>query len=129
MKDYPPPAYFNSRSQAVAGPSERELPPIPAVPDTVKPINLLSVSRPNGSIKGTYVIDPDIKIPQSLLPPLAADETEATRRNAYFHAKNGSIKVDIFIVGDADSKHPADILIDSSNGSIKTKLVRSSIRT
>ncbi|KAJ6571394.1 hypothetical protein B0H19DRAFT_988003 [Mycena capillaripes] len=119
VPDDSPPAYFHSESQVVVSPAEVPPPPIPT---TSKPTNFLSLSRGNESIKGTYVIDPRIKIPQFLLPPLAADETEVTRRNVFLHTSNGSINVDFFVVGDGDSKQKVDILLKSSNGSVSAKL-------
>jgi hypothetical protein len=73
------------------------------------------------------VIDPRINIPQFLLPPLAADETEATRKNVFLHTTNGSIDVAIHVVGDGDSKQKVEIALKSSNGGIATRLVCSSI--
>ncbi|KAJ7934073.1 hypothetical protein B0H13DRAFT_1855545 [Mycena leptocephala] len=77
--DDPPPAYSNSQSQAVAGPTAIDAPSRLPIPTSVKPTNFLSLSRGKGSIKGTY----------PALPPLAADETESTRRNVYMHTSNG----------------------------------------
>ncbi|KAJ6571387.1 hypothetical protein B0H19DRAFT_1129878 [Mycena capillaripes] len=133
VPDDPPPAYFKSQSP-IAGPSvERSLPPVPSpIPDSAKPINFLSLSRPRGSIKGTYVIDPRIDIPQSLLPPLAADEiSEATRRNVYLHAGKGSINVDLFVVGDGPHhdlkpRRRVDIMLNAADKSIKARLHASS---
>ncbi|KAF7350169.1 hypothetical protein MVEN_01319400 [Mycena venus] len=124
VQDDTPPAYSNSQSDAQpvtkAKPTDTSLPPIPAV----KPTNFVSLSRGNNSIKGTYVIDPCIKIPQPMLPPLAADETEATRRNMHLHTSNGSIDVDLFVVGDGKYKQKVNISLKSSNGSIVARLVR-----
>jgi len=122
VPDDPPPAYSNSQSQAIAGPINNIPLPVIPIPGSVKPTNFLSLSRGNGSIKGTYVIDSRIKIPQFLLPPLAADETEATRRNVYLHTSNGSIDADFFVVGDGDYKPKVNILVKSSNGSIVARL-------
>ncbi|KAJ7624308.1 hypothetical protein DFH06DRAFT_1230147 [Mycena polygramma] len=127
--DDPPPAYMHTDAKAsVAGPERTSEPPLPLLPpiltppSTVKPTNYLSLSRGNGSIKGTYVIDPRVNVPQFLLPPLAADETEATRRNVFLHTSNGSIDVDLFVVGEATGKEKVDMLVKSSNGSITVKL-------
>ncbi|KAF7350168.1 hypothetical protein MVEN_01319300 [Mycena venus] len=122
VPDDPPPAYSNSQSDAQqvakTKPVDTSLPLIPAV----KPTNFLALSRGNNSIKGTYVIDPRIKIPQPMLPPLAADETEATRRNMYLHTSNGSIDVDLFVVGDGEYKQKVNISLKSSNGSLVARL-------
>ncbi|KAJ7770014.1 hypothetical protein B0H16DRAFT_1517057 [Mycena metata] len=139
VADDPPPAYTNDSTTdndaksppppPPPGTAEPSPPPSPppqlasvTVPPSVKPTNFLSLSRGNQPIKGTYVIDPRIKIPQFLLPALAADETESTRRNAFLHTSNGSIDVSLFVVGDGDYKQKANILVKSSNGSVVAKL-------
>jgi hypothetical protein len=70
------------------------------------------------------VIDPSIKIPQSMLPPLAAGETEATRRTLSLDTTQGTIDVDLFVLGDADTKRSADVLLKSTSGPITANLVR-----
>ncbi|KAJ7131563.1 hypothetical protein C8R43DRAFT_1024708 [Mycena crocata] len=125
VPDDPPPAYINTDSQvSVASGSEAPLPRAmaPTVPASVKPTNFLSMSRGNGAIKGTYVIDPRLTIPQSILPPLAADETEATRRNVFLHTSNGAIDVDVFVIGGCDTKRRVDMLAKTSNGAVTVKL-------
>ncbi|KAJ7624839.1 hypothetical protein FB45DRAFT_924331 [Roridomyces roridus] len=94
----------------------------PVVPDTVKPTNLLSLSRSTNSVKGTYVIDPRIKIPSTLLPPLTDGETEATRRNMSIQTSTGSINVDVFVVGDGCVKRKCALFLKSPYGSISAKL-------
>ncbi|KAJ7101378.1 hypothetical protein B0H15DRAFT_763582, partial [Mycena belliarum] len=103
------------------------------VPADVKPTNFLSLSRRNGSVKGTYVIDPRVKIPQAMLPPLA-DEADGVRRNVFLHTSNGSIDVDLFVVGDADVKGRVEMHLKSANGSVTARIhtgdpARAPIRT
>ncbi|KAJ7206478.1 hypothetical protein GGX14DRAFT_367051 [Mycena pura] len=102
--------------------SEQELAP-PKTPVTVKPRNFLFVKR-DTDIRGTYVIDPRIKIPQFMLPPLAAGQTEATRQNVFLHAGKGGagINVDLFVLGDANTKRSLNMFLGSKNGSITAKL-------
>ncbi|KAJ7624837.1 hypothetical protein FB45DRAFT_751627, partial [Roridomyces roridus] len=89
----------------------------------VKPTNFLSLSRSNGGLKGTYIIDPHIKIPSSLLAPLAADETEETRRNMSVQTSNGNIDANIYVVGDdAEVKRQCTLYLKASNASIVAKL-------
>ncbi|KAJ7793178.1 hypothetical protein B0H14DRAFT_2927609 [Mycena olivaceomarginata] len=103
--------------------SEQQLVP-PKTPVTVKPTNFLFVERehPFTAIGGTYVIDPRIKIPQSMLPPLAAGETEATRQNVFLHATNGSIDVNLFVLGDADTRRSLKMFLKCKHGGIIAKL-------
>ncbi|KAJ6517465.1 hypothetical protein C8R47DRAFT_1087337 [Mycena vitilis] len=138
--DDPPPAYMHTDSKAsvpapdFSAPPPPLLPPVMTPPATVKPTNYLSLSRGNGSIKGTYVIDPRAAVPPFLLPPLAHDESEATRRSVFLHTSNGSIDVDLFVVGGESGRESGaegkkeeagkgvDMLVKSSNGSITVKL-------
>ncbi|KAJ7214397.1 hypothetical protein GGX14DRAFT_392427 [Mycena pura] len=95
-------------------------------PENVKPTNYLSISRSNENIKGVYVIDPCIKIPLSLLPPLAADENDASRRNLYLQTSNGTIDADLWVAGAGQDKEtckgPVRMLAKSSNGSVTVRL-------
>ncbi|KAJ7488127.1 hypothetical protein FB451DRAFT_1025378, partial [Mycena latifolia] len=96
--------------------------PIP-IPADVKPTNFLSLHRANGSLKGAYIIDPRVRIPAAMLPPLAPEEAEAgARRNVFLHTSNGSIDVDLFMLADADVKGKVDMLIKSANGSITARI-------
>ncbi|KAJ7152025.1 hypothetical protein C8R46DRAFT_483278 [Mycena filopes] len=114
-----PPAYAGS--QQPAGPS---IPLPPPIPNTVKPANFLSLSRTNATIKGTYVVDPCLKIPPFLLPPLGEGETEETRRNVHLETTNAPIDTVLFIVGDGGQKEPqrVDILLKTTHGSIKASV-------
>ncbi|KAJ7240604.1 hypothetical protein C8J57DRAFT_1727137 [Mycena rebaudengoi] len=77
--DAPPPAYIpTAPASEPDGYATR-------IPEGVKPTNFLSLRRTNNSISGAYLIDPRLKIPASLLEPLAPDETEETRRNLFLH--------------------------------------------
>ncbi|KAJ7713607.1 hypothetical protein B0H16DRAFT_1743212 [Mycena metata] len=103
-------------------PAEQQLAP-PTTPVTVKPTNFLFVKRDSGAIRGTYVIDPRIKIPRSMLPPLAAGETEATRQNLFLDTNSGSIDVDISVLGDTNTKRSVNMSLRCSDyGSITVKL-------
>ncbi|KAF8799573.1 hypothetical protein BYT27DRAFT_6859314 [Phlegmacium glaucopus] len=90
----------------------------------IKPSNFVSLSRMNGSIKGSWLIDPSLHIPSSFLPPLPP--TAGARRNLFLESKNGTIDADIFMASTSLSKENTTkyILIhtDSLNGSIKARL-------
>jgi hypothetical protein len=72
-----------------------------------------------------------MSIPQSLLPQLAAGETERGRKNLKLWSKNGSVDVDITLLVDpekhdireADRKKRTTLDVGSQNGSINVKLV------
>ncbi|KAJ6464329.1 hypothetical protein DFH09DRAFT_957823, partial [Mycena vulgaris] len=88
-----------------------------------KSTNFLSLSRTNDSIKGTYVIDPRVEISPSMLAPLAPDESEATRRNVFLHTKNGTINVNLFVVGDANAKgNRVEMMLTSLNGAVTARI-------
>ncbi|KAK7046445.1 hypothetical protein R3P38DRAFT_2873838 [Favolaschia claudopus] len=124
VTDDPPPAY--SRPSPAPGSAATNTPNSPLPPDSVKPTNFLSLHRSNTPIKGVYVIDPTIKIPPPMLPPLAQDETEATRRNVYLQTSNGTVDVELFVVagtsGGNEVKQKVNMFVRSSNGAIITKL-------
>ncbi|KAJ7733644.1 hypothetical protein B0H16DRAFT_1732193 [Mycena metata] len=118
-KNDPPPAYVPPSQAATT--SEQQLAP-PITPVTVRPTNFLSVKWNTGDIRGTYVLDPRIKIPKSMLPPLAAGQTEATRQNLFLHTDHGSIDVDLFVLGDAHPKRSLDMSLKCKFGNITVKL-------
>jgi hypothetical protein len=121
----PPPDYSQAASQ-------NNLPSVRApqlLPD-VKPSNFVSLSRPNSSISGKWIIEPSLLIPPSLLPSLSSNETEETRRNLSLFSQNGNVDAEIFIMpSNNEASHGvlkrSRILIEvaSKNGSVKTKVV------
>ncbi|KAJ6575989.1 hypothetical protein DFH09DRAFT_1150156 [Mycena vulgaris] len=119
IPDDPPPPYSWQPSQSGSGSGSTSGHSRP--PAGVRPTNFLSLSRGNVAIRDSYAIDPRIKIPQLMLPPLASDETEATRWNVFLHTTNGPIDVDLFVVGDSTAQK-VDTLIKSTNGTILAKL-------
>ncbi|KAJ6483432.1 hypothetical protein C8R45DRAFT_1001308 [Mycena sanguinolenta] len=120
MLDDLPPAYPHS-----PGPVNDPLAPMP-LPDSVKPMNFLSLSRRNASIKGKYVIDPHIRVPQAMLPPLAEDESEVTRRNVFLHTSYGDVDADVFVVGDGDFKQRVSMVVKPTNGAVVLRVHASS---
>ncbi len=57
-------------------------------------------SRSDSSIKGTFTVNPFLKIPAEILPPLRRNETEVDRKNLRLEVENGGIDVDLYIVGE-----------------------------
>ncbi|TDL24526.1 hypothetical protein BD410DRAFT_766998 [Rickenella mellea] len=114
-----PPAYASASSSTERTLDPTQLPPLPRQ-------NFLSIRRGDGSIKGTWVIDPDIKPPESVLAPIKPD---TTRKNLELLTKDGSINADIWIVGDGDSEQrvneggekPGPVTVDvrSKDGRVK----------
>ncbi|KAJ7439261.1 hypothetical protein B0H11DRAFT_2254011 [Mycena galericulata] len=121
--DDPPPPYVDieSRAATTSAPTLTLASLAPPVPGDVTPTNFLSLSRGFSSIKDTYVIDPRVRILQSMLPLLAADETEARRRNVFLHTTNGAIDVDLFVLGEVEQdvkNRKVEMLVKTSNGSL-----------
>ncbi|KAL4068514.1 hypothetical protein V8B97DRAFT_835660 [Scleroderma yunnanense] len=124
-----PPAY-NTLSQ-----DPTPAPAISAAADPLaklncKPTNFLYVDERDGAIKGTYVIDPKLHIPDAYLPPLNTGEK---RKNVYLHTRDGSVDVDLWIVGRKDletphsekAPHPmsrTNMHVSSRDGSVAVKV-------
>jgi hypothetical protein len=66
-------------------------------PSDVKPTNFISILRTSGSIKGQYTIDPAIRVPPFLLPPLADGESASERNNLKAVTKGGEIDLKILL--------------------------------
>ena len=124
-----PPVY--TQSQGGDGNAESSTSTAPSrSPPNIKPSNHIRVLQPSANIKGTWMINPALRIPAVFLPPLAADETETTRKNISLESKNGNLEVAIYVVptqGEgADpkpSKQRATMHTSSLNGSVTTVVV------
>jgi hypothetical protein len=114
-QDDPPPSYT---SHGQFSPSTRSFLP--------KPTNFVSISKMNGSVKGSWVIDPTLSIPASFLPALEENEI---RKNFSVASKNGAIDVDLTIMQTSNdnlteaTKKRATIHLSSHNGILTTTLV------
>ncbi|KAF7369283.1 hypothetical protein MVEN_00256100 [Mycena venus] len=109
----PPPAYVDSTAPVASGSGSG-----PGAQTTgPRPANFLSLIRTNGGpIKGSYTIDPRVRIPPALLP-----EATEPRRNVYLETTSAPIDVDIFVVGDATSSK-VDIQLESGYGYITARI-------
>jgi hypothetical protein len=90
----------------------------------MKPTNYVYSSYKT-AIRGTYVLDPSLPVPSSLLPPIPDDISE--RKTFLLETKNGGIATDVYLVNSASEEHQsparATILIRSKNGPVNAKLV------
>lgn len=123
----PPPSYYPSERHATASTSNTQ----PTFKS--KPTNYLYLFSEHSSVKGEYAIDPSMKIPPSLLPPLSPEESEADRKNLRVHSTNGSVNAEIWLLSqDAqpfDFKTPTKRTIldlGSEHGSVTARVVCSS---
>ncbi|KAF9525459.1 hypothetical protein CPB83DRAFT_897055 [Crepidotus variabilis] len=134
----PPPSYADAEGHASSSRSvvpshpvdsksqpQRPFSGIP-VPQDIKPSNFTYVAQQHHSVKGVWVIDPAMSIPQSFLPPLGPGETEESRKNLALESTNGSIDSDIFIlssnVGAVKGRKRILIHAGSRNGSVAARI-------
>lgn len=89
-----PPSYADSQA---AGPSTR-----PA--EQLRPTNFMSIDKNYGPIKGTWVIDTNIQIPEALLPPLGFFASLRTRPNLALHSTSGAIRASVLLVSSSSSR-------------------------
>ncbi|TDL24529.1 hypothetical protein BD410DRAFT_719430, partial [Rickenella mellea] len=116
----PPPYTPSSTSEPSSSSTltpERQYPPLPRQ-------NHLSISRHNASVKGTWVIDPQLQVPTAALPPLAPG---VVRKNFELQADNGSINAEVWIVspdqGNTDKKTaPATVHVKGCNGNVNVQM-------
>ncbi|KAG6830227.1 hypothetical protein H0H92_001667 [Tricholoma furcatifolium] len=100
----------------------------PVEQSTLRPTNNVSICRKHGSVKGSWLVDPVLRLPSMLLPPLLPDETEESRRNINLQSSNGEVYADITLAPvdwSVDKKGPkkrTTIYAKASNGSVKLKL-------
>ena len=96
----------------------------PPLPAGIRPTNMLLISHTNKAIKGTWVIDPTLPVPDAVLPRLAHGEA---RKNVSLESRNGAINADIRVVrgstAGADAKARTTMRFAAHNGSITVKLV------
>lgn len=106
--------------------------------------NFTRIKRTNSSIKGTFVIDAGLIVPDELLsvpprPPSSSDSSDEetgkpaqtdAQKNLYLESINSSITADVWLVdnetdvGQERSLKRADLELRSRNGSVNLKLVR-----
>ncbi|KDQ51885.1 hypothetical protein JAAARDRAFT_163286 [Jaapia argillacea MUCL 33604] len=85
----PPPYSSAAEASPSAGPSTP--PPYPA---DAKPTNYLCITRTTTSVKGTYVIDPVLIVPDAILPKLSPGEV---RKNLKLGSTTGSVSADVYL--------------------------------
>ncbi|KAL5478691.1 hypothetical protein ACEPAI_1968 [Sanghuangporus weigelae] len=112
-----------------------------------RPVNIMStnftkIKRENSSIKGTFVVDAGLTIPDELLSTLPASASTSNspdevaqgpiqaeaKKNLYLESINSSITADVWLVDDEteashkDLMRRAELELRSRNGSINLKL-------
>lgn len=83
------------------------------------------MQKDNSSIKGTFVIDPSLRVPEAALSPLPQGEK---RHNALLLSKNGGVHADIHLAfppskGIPEKGARTSLFAKSHNGSVTLKAV------
>ncbi|KAK7445478.1 hypothetical protein VKT23_014895 [Stygiomarasmius scandens] len=109
-----------------APPSYTSISPGPISPSSIKPCNFVSISRRAHSIKGSFKVDPSLRIPAAFLPALAEGETEKDRHNLRLVSKALNVQADIYILSTQpiDGRQKVVLSLNSNHGSIGCKLHR-----
>lgn len=125
---YTPTESDNSRSEYNA-PSSTGPPSPPPYTSTLTPqepvaleplrTNRIYVKDQNNSVKGSWTIDPDVKVPEALLAPIPDGET---RENLYLRSHNGSVVAKIRLISDEPTTR-STVNGSSQNGSVTLKIV------
>jgi hypothetical protein len=133
-----PPSYSDSTSpsrQYLPGrrhtEAETEVPSL-KIPSTRS--NYVFISRSHGHLKDSYLIDPTMDIPESLLPPLPepgpsvadgiAPAIERKRKNLHLEMTHGNVDVKVFIPPVQESKGKrVEIFFKVKHGHIRAKIV------
>lgn len=71
-------------------------------------------------MKDTYVIDPSMTIPESVLAPLEKNEV---RKNVFLKCSHGSINADVWLVGNVPQPNKASIEGHVQHGYLNLTLV------
>ncbi|KAK0204940.1 hypothetical protein DFS33DRAFT_1324041 [Desarmillaria ectypa] len=116
-------------------PDYEEFPPSTTEPDVMlfdtKASNYVNIQRHMNSIEESFYIDPNLRLPQALLPSLRAGEMEDTRRNLSIDMTMGTINVDVTIIykevfpQSPETKRRVILVVKNKLGPTNMRLVRS----
>jgi len=123
--DEPPPSYS---AQAESGSSSVSS----YATYKTKATNFLALSTRDSTINGEFIVNPSMRIPSSLLPPLGDNETEDDRKNLSLTSKHSSVHADIWLLSgsplpsesatSANKPRRTTIRLASEHGSIRAQL-------
>jgi len=91
-------------------------------PPDIKPTNHLSISRKDGTIEGSFVIDTGLFMPEYRYSSILAKTDKAERNNLMLYAHGGAVNVDIWLMPKEPQTY-ARIRVRAKDG-ITVKLVR-----
>ncbi|KAL4261045.1 hypothetical protein AB1N83_007366 [Pleurotus pulmonarius] len=135
-----------TKADSIAHESEPPLPPYSRAhpadlngrPAAEQSVNWLNVSRENESIRGTYVVDPQLEIPAALLALPSTEggrgNKDKERMNLVLETKEGDIDVTVHIVGEngnadglpgssAEIEQKVKVKMRSFKGSVTCRIV------
>ncbi|KAH8829096.1 hypothetical protein DL96DRAFT_1814375 [Flagelloscypha sp. PMI_526] len=96
-----PPAYDTS-TQRQGSPTNATKAAFP-LPSGINPTNHIQHLTQYHPAKGKFVIDPHLRIPQNLLPPLQKDETASTRANLRISSGYSNVVAEVWITPGSSS--------------------------
>ncbi|THU88682.1 hypothetical protein K435DRAFT_866055 [Dendrothele bispora CBS 962.96] len=116
----------SSVEESDSPPSYHSISPGPLSPSSLKPCNFVSVSRRAHSIKGSFKIDPSLRIPAAFLPALADGETEKERQNLRLESRSLNVQADIYLLSNqpVDGRQKVTLTLSSNHGSVGCKVHR-----
>ncbi|EJD40474.1 hypothetical protein AURDEDRAFT_115856 [Auricularia subglabra TFB-10046 SS5] len=123
-EDAPPPPYLGNGNGEGSSTSQPPPPPplVRAPPPIITASNLLDISRTHNRVKGAYLIDPALPVPESLLAPRPED-AEGPRPNLRLASTHASVDADVWVVDSPpDHKGPTLLVFDSQYGSVDVRL-------
>lgn len=134
---FAPPAYTERTGSTSQNPARR----YPAPPS-----NLVGIAKSYGAVKGTWVVNTDLAVPEALLPSLSDLGSPKERPNLHLSTATGEIKVTIYLASTTrrkakinlstgygaveahvlhrDNKQPFNLVVFSSYGNMKITVPR-----
>lgn len=106
------------RMEPVPPPYDFVPPTAPAVEHLRPRTNYVSISKRDGSIRGTWSIDSSFQVPEDLLAPEGAKEE---RHNLSLQTKDGDLSASVSLLSPGPER--ASIFLDTKDGNIKLVLV------
>ena len=122
----PPPSYYFQTESIASGSIPSSAPPSDSATFKTKPTNFLFLSNEHDTIRGEFVIDPCMRIPSSMLPPLGENETEDDRKNLCLSSRNSSVNAEMWLLGPGvptSKPRRTTVVLTSGHGSIRAQLV------
>ncbi|KAH8832074.1 hypothetical protein DL96DRAFT_1589861 [Flagelloscypha sp. PMI_526] len=120
-----PPAYEDSASPSRLShlPDMRAIP----LPRNVQTSNFLHLSTPGQPINNKFIIDPNLPVSRSLLPPLGSKETEGTRANLSLVSARSHVYAEVWVVPGPERELSTSMVPPSSIVRLNTQSIHSHV--